>query len=593
MGGFEMVGSIVGGVLGADAARDAANTQAGATIKAMRISQEAADKARAEILDRMAPALIDFRQGMIDSVGTIMSGESSIMDVLQRSTGQANQLLSNAGADAMQAIMGSRASSQGIPRQTFEQQYSSGALTGGVPPQQIASGITAPQTGGIAGGMTTMPTGQAPVAIQPTGQPVAGAPAVDMSRAQTIAGQGIGQYLPEGGAGWDQISSQVQAGQNEQLRQQALQATGGQIAMPGVAGMATPDTAGTGFAGATEAIQRGLGGGLAALQAGTATGRGDITTGREAALSALTGAESRALERYSPYSAAGQAAIQKEAALSGALGAEAQQQAQAEFTESPGQKYLREQQEKALLRSAAATGGLGGGRVLSALQEQAAGIAAGQQQQYLENLRSIAGRGQEIAGAEAGLISGTGSQAAQVQQQAASNLANLAQQLGVSSADLMRMSASEQATLAERTGMNIANLQQTIQSAQAANQLGLGGALAQVRAGTTADIAGLQQGMAGTGLGVQQNIAQILANLATQQGTNLSNLQQQYGAAQAAGTAAAGNIWSNMAQNIGQSAEAGANRAMSYWGGGGYGSSSPTTYGQSTNLNVTDTSHLY
>ena len=59
-----------------------------------------------------------------------------------------------------------------------------------------------------------------------------------------------------------------------------------------------------------------------------------------------------------------------EAAFSGALGPEAQAAAFANFRESAGQKYFRERQEQALLRNAAAIGGIGGGRVRTALQER-------------------------------------------------------------------------------------------------------------------------------------------------------------------------------------------------------------------------------
>lgn len=525
------IGSVVGGIIGADGARDAANTQAKSIRDAAKTSAAAAEAARAEILDRMAPALATFRREMGNSVNTIRAGETSIMDVLQRSTGQANQLLANAGADAMAAIMGSRASAQGVPRQTFEQQYATGAYTGGAPPQQY-------QPAALPTAPTTMAaTTPAPAAAEVPAATLAGTMAAQQrtggrgdwftpaSAAQLVTAQPVSQPVSIAQAAASPTTAEQVAAQdyatNQQIQDLARQATtaaGGRIALPGVAQMPQVDTTGIGFGGATEAIQQGLGGGLAALRAGTAQARSE----------------------YTPYSQAGQAAMQKEAALSGALGPEAQAAAQAEFTESPGQKYLREQQEKALLRSAAATGGLGGGRVLTALQEQAAGIAGTQQQQYLENLRNIATRGQQAAG----------------------SLAGLSQQLGISEADLMRMSSSEQAALAERTGLNVANLQQTIQSAQAANQMGLGQGLANIRAGTAADITGVQQGLAGTGLSAQQNISQILANLATQSGTNLANLQTQYGAAQAAGTAAASNIYGQMAQNLGQIAGYGTNQYL-------------------------------
>lgn len=624
MGGFEMIGSI----FQAEATKDAANKQADAIRDAQRTSQEAADKAQAEILDRMNPALANFRQEIYNSIDTLKNGETSIMDILQRSTGQANQLLSNAGADAMRSIMGSRASSQGIPRQQFTQAYSTGGpqavqqLTGGrvsVPggtaaPVPVGQGISPQQPGTLAqaAGTTTagLPAGmdaraeynrimaeQAPADLGGGYRPVLdemGRPVMEtLGRVGGIGGGAVRAPKME-----EYTSDQAIADWQKERDARAQEALRGywspemrgaeqfgQIGLPGVAGMDQVDTSGTGFYASQGKLEQGLAGGLQALARGTTAARGDIIGGRESALSAVEQARESGLAAYQPYSEAGRAAIQQEAALSGAMGAEAQQEAINAFIESPGQKYLREQQEKALLRSAAATGGLGGGRVLSALQEQAMGRAATQQQQQLENLRSIAGRGQQVAGAEAGLYTGAGSQIANIQQQAAANLSNLAQQLGVREADLMQMSAQQQAALAERTGLNIANIQQTIQTAQAANQLGLGGALAQQRGSTLADIAGLQSGLASTELTGQQNISQILANLATQTGTNLAGLQVAGGAAQAAGAAGLGNIYAQMGQNLGQTANYWAeNRPWEQWGGstyGGYGgqpaTATPTT----------------
>jgi hypothetical protein len=94
------------------------------------------------------------------------------------------------------------------------------------------------------------------------------------------------------------------------------------------------------------------------------------------------------------YSEAGELALQQQQALTGLLGTEAQQEAYDAFTESPGQQYLREQQEKALLRSASAVGGLGGGNVLTALQEQAYGIAAQDYESYYNQLAGLSGTGQ-------------------------------------------------------------------------------------------------------------------------------------------------------------------------------------------------------
>src|SRR5690606_8117107 len=78
-----------------------------------------------------------------------------------------------------------------------------------------------------------------------------------------------------------------------------------------------------------------------------------------------------------PIAELGNQSGQLQAALTGALGPEAQAAALAEYQSSPGQQFLQQEQEKALLRNSAALGGgvSADGRVQTALQEQAFGRA--------------------------------------------------------------------------------------------------------------------------------------------------------------------------------------------------------------------------
>lgn len=98
-----------------------------------------------------------------------------------------------------------------------------------------------------------------------------------------------------------------------------------------------------------------------------------------------------------PFQEAGVAALGQQQALLGLSGQEAQQTAFAGLNESPGQEFLRQRQQRALVRNASAIGGLGGGNVRTALQQQAVGFA----QQDIENqfgrLGTLAGRGQTAA----------------------------------------------------------------------------------------------------------------------------------------------------------------------------------------------------
>ncbi len=89
----------------------------------------------------------------------------------------------------------------------------------------------------------------------------------------------------------------------------------------------------------------------------------------------------------------GELAGEQLASFLGLRGQEEEQRAIAGFTESPGQAFLRERAERTLLRNEAATGGLGGGNVLTALQEQAIGISAGQLGERKSRLAGVAGLG--------------------------------------------------------------------------------------------------------------------------------------------------------------------------------------------------------
>jgi hypothetical protein len=102
-------------------------------------------------------------------------------------------------------------------------------------------------------------------------------------------------------------------------------------------------------------------------------------------------------EQLAPYTGAGRESTQQMQALLGLSGAEAGEAARAKFTESPGQAFLREQQEKAVLRNLSATGGLRGGRAKTALQEQAFGRAQTDFGNYYARLAGLSGQGLEAS----------------------------------------------------------------------------------------------------------------------------------------------------------------------------------------------------
>ena len=207
-------------------------------------------------------------------------------------------------------------------------------------------------------------------------------------------------------------------------------------------------------------------------------------------------------QMFQPYQEAGTTALQQQLALSGALGQEAFNQA---YQESPYMQFLREQGERSTLAGAAATGGLGGGRVQQELVRYGQGLASqGLQQQY-QNLAGLSGMGMEAAGAGANIQTGLGTNLANLLTGTAQNVAGQRQgQIGERS-----QYGANLANLSSSTGTNIANLQ-----AQAALNL------AQQRADAGQLLAG-QIGATSVGLG----------NLATAQGTDLANTLSQYGTA--------------------------------------------------------------
>ena len=190
----------------------------------------------------------------------------------------------------------------------------------------------------------------------------------------------------------------------------------------------------------------------------------------------LESAYNKASGVFEPVASQGAGASQMQAALSGALGSAAQQQAFNNYNDSPGQKYLQAQQEQAILRNESALGGgvSSNGRVLSALQEQAAGNAAQNYNNNFSQLGQIASRGDSANQNIAQLQQGLGQSKSAIQQQlanllsglqgnTASNLANLntstAGQLaqsfqgqGTTQANTLLGAGSEQAQLAQNLG---------------------------------------------------------------------------------------------------------------------------------------------
>jgi len=176
------------------------------------------------------------------------------------------------------------------------------------------------------------------------------------------------------------------------------------------------------------ALYQGLGGARTDLQAAQeaanrqySAGLGDVTAARDLASQQVGQAFGQAGQMLDPYRQAGTAALQQQAALSGALGQEAFNQA---FQASPQQQFLREQGERAALRTAAARGGVGGGNVMKELSRFNTGLASQDLQNQIANLQALGSQGLGASGTAGQLAAQGAITQADIQRQAAQQVAD-------------------------------------------------------------------------------------------------------------------------------------------------------------------------
>jgi len=266
----------------------------------------------------------------------------------------------------------------------------------------------------------------------------------------------------------------------------------------------------------------------ALLRLATAGGQGQaaLTAGQQQ-VGGIIGQGIEGLAPVSEFTAPGQQANQLQAALSGALGPEAQALAFQNFQQDPGTQFLREQGERSILRGAAATGGLGGGNVQRELTQFGQGLALQDLTRRQQQLGELAGRGLGAAGTAAGLQAqlrgqqaGLAGQFAQAQsripldvasQQAAlsGQQAGLTSQLGQFAAGIPFEAGAREATARQQQ----AGLETGLGTAAAGIPLGIAGQIGQLRTRAGEAIAGQ---IGGT--------SSALADLATQQGAGISDI---------------------------------------------------------------------
>jgi hypothetical protein len=217
-----------------------------------------------------------------------------------------------------------------------------------------------------------------------------------------------------------------------------------------------------------------------------------------------------------PYNQQGMKANDLQAAYSGALGQQAQQDAYNNFQSSPGQQWLQDQALRGVTRNAAAIGGLGGGNVMQELQRQAMGLAQQDFQNQYNNLGNVSDRGMQAAQLQNALYQNQGGYASSAGQQSAGiQAARIGAQASAqgAAANAATQIALAKAGYAFDSGKLMGDNYNSTTSALAtlANQQGAG--LSDMYGNYTGNIANLLTGGGGQQATSNQSLAGLLANI--------------------------------------------------------------------------------
>jgi len=227
------------------------------------------------------------------------------------------------------------------------------------------------------------------------------------------------------------------------------------------------------------------------------------------------------------YVQPGLQANQLQAALSGTLGQQAQQQAYNNFQSSPGQQWLQQQAERGVLRNSAAIGGLGGGNVRQELQRQAMGMAQQDFQNQFNNAGMVADRGMQGANLQNNLYNMMGNAATSAGAQHAGVMgAQIGASASTASAAMAAQTAlaRDKAQYAFQAGQDIANNYGSTTSALAQLAAQQGQGIAGINSAYTGNLAQLLAGGGANQATSNQNWAALLANLASGAGGQAAGL---------------------------------------------------------------------
>lgn len=618
------VGGAVSSKLSSNATKKASKLQAEGIKDAQSISSEAGEKARADALALYEPAFADISTGLNQAREDILSGRTSAQDVLNKAFSKSSQTLQTSAQQSMNAMLGNqpvtpapasalREPPQSIPKgvaSTFDKPSRTKAAGRSVTTNATATNALPQPTDG-GGGFRDFESNMGPfTANDPRASAGLSSPIEsreDIQRREldplTQDLQPLeGEFIPSSTADTDY---NVQAPQGEYGMAPAISdlqdSAAGQVGALTEGAYDAIQSGQQGYDEAGNIITGAFGTGMDMLRSGVDRARGDITGQLDQGISALRsgvqtgrqdirGSSQSAIGRFDPYAQAGQSALDVEAARSGALGPEAQAAAFEQYNESPGQAWAREQMEKSTLRTQNAIGGVGGANVQKALMRERAGLASQNYQRDLENLRSLAGRGQEAVGSQAGIETQAGRDMSQLamrggevelgaRQAAGSELGQIEYGAGKYGAGAAEKAGSSLALLAENRGLYTGGLQSDLSrdvsdvygetgkltsglrmdaGLMVAKQLGLSGqqqaqlesdlgvSFANMDTATANQIAKLAAEHGGAASGLRTGLAALTSNLATGQGTQQANLALQLGDTNASGVT---NPWGNAIDN--------------------------------------------
>ena len=141
----------------------------------------------------------------------------------------------------------------------------------------------------------------------------------------------------------------------------------------------------------------------------------------------IESAKNSSLDQFRPYTEGGGEANKMRAAYSGALGADAQQEAFNNYTESPGVAFMREEGMRGINQNASAMGGLGGANRLKRLSEYNQGLSEQSYDKFWGRLGEVANRGYDAAGEMASIYTDAGQKQSGIKERKGAFTTNVAE----------------------------------------------------------------------------------------------------------------------------------------------------------------------